>query len=178
MKRIFILTLLIVLPFLELRCQEMVSRILPNGDSVNYSVIFKDCDSINGNVIAVFYNDTNKLAFKEVYYRGKPNGLFLYYFPNGRYLQTMVYGYGQLHGDYTIYCDTGTVIKKGQYKNGLKHGYWIDLQINLTGRYQKGKRHKTWKLQDSNDKSFINKWQYFKGELRKGDAKKAALLNL
>lgn len=178
MKRSFILLMLMVLQFFELSCQELVSRILPNGDTVNYSVIFKECDSTNGNVRAVFFDDTNTLAFKEVYYSGKRNGVFLYYFPNGEYLQTMVYGYGLLHGDYTIYCDAGTVIKKGQYVNGLKHGYWRDLQINLIGRYQKGKRHRAWKLQDSNDKSLIHKWQYFKGELRKGDAEKARLLFL
>lgn len=156
----------------------MVKVTLPNGDNFSYTIIYKEYDSLNGNIIAVFFGDTSVVAFKEGYYNGKPNGVFLYYYPNGNYRQTMVYGYGELHGDYTVYNDFGEVIKKGKYKDGLKQGYWRDLTLNLTGRYHKGERHLKWKLIDPHDKDSVYHWRYNKGQLRKGNIEKANLLRL
>ena len=161
-----------------LLAQDMLKVKLPNGDSIGYSVMFKERDSINGSVRAVFAADTTITAYKGSFVNGKPNGVFLYYYPSGKYRQTMINGYGRLHGDYTVYNEDGGVIKKGKYRNGLKYGYWRDLDKNIIGRYYKGKRHLAWKITNSKGRGVKEKWVYFRGVLKRGDPKSAELLKL
>ncbi len=176
--RMFVLLLLIFMQWHNLIAQEVLKVKLPNGDSIEYTVVYREQDSLNGKTHAVFAADTTVTAFRGSFINGKPNGAFLYYYPSGRYYQTCIYGYGNLHGDYTVYNQEGSIILKGQYKNGLKHGYWRNLDENLIGRYFKGMRHLTWKITNSNGKGAIEKWAYFRGVLKKGDAKSAELLRL
>lgn len=150
----------------------------PNGDEVTHSVFFVESDSVNGRVKAVFASDTSRTAFIGHFVNGKPNGRFLYYYPNGKYHQTMIYGYGNLHGDYTVYNKKGGITKKGIYKNGLKHGYWKDRVNNLIGRYRKGKRHLVWKITDDSGKKTYERWFYRNGKLKRGDQKSADKLEL
>jgi len=172
---------LVLLFSVQVHClvaQDMLKVKFPNGDSIGYSVVFKERDSINGRVRAVFAADTTITAYKGSFVNGKPNGVFLFYYPTGKYRQTFVYGYGKLHGDYSVYNELGAIVKKGEYRNGLKDGYWRDLDQNLIGRYFKGMRHLTWKITNSNGRGAIEKWVYFRGVLKKGNAKSAELLRL
>jgi antitoxin component YwqK of YwqJK toxin-antitoxin module len=158
--------------------QEVLKVKFPNGNSIDYAVVFKELDSLNGKVHAVFAADTSVTAYMGSFVNGKQNGVFLYYYPSGSYHQTCIYGYGNLHGDYTVYNEEGKIVLKGQYKNGLKHGYWRDLDKNLIGRYYKGKRHLKWKITNPKGRGVKESWVYFRGVLRKGDAKTAEMLRL
>ncbi len=158
--------------------QEQLKTTLPDGQEISHKVIFKERDSLNGRVLAVFASNPDQVAFSGYFMKGKPNGRFLYYQPNGHYHQTMIYGYGKLHGDYTIYDNKGNITIKGKYKNGLKHGYWKDRENNVIGRYRKGKRFYIWKRTDDSGKRVLEKWHYKKGELVKGDRETAAKLRL
>ena len=161
-----------------IQAQDSLNVVFPNGDSVVYAVEFKDRDSLNGVVKAVFSQDTSVVAYKGSFINGKPNGPFLFYYPSGTYRQTLIYGYGELHGDYTVYNDNGSVIKKGKFKNGVKHGYWIDVENKLIGRYYKGKRHLSWKIKNASGKGVKERWTYFNGVLKRGDPNSAELLDL
>jgi len=176
--RVFILTILLFVQVPYLLAQGVLKVELPNGDSIEYMVVFKERDSINGRVHAVFAKDTSVSAYKGSFVNGKPNGAFLFYYPSGKYCQTFIYGYGKLHGDYAVYNRQGDIIKKGEYRNGLKDGFWRDLDKNLIGRYYKGKRHLKWKITNPKGRGAKESWVYFRGVLRKGDAKTAEMLRL
>ena len=83
----------IALLFLSListmQAQDSLNVVFPNGDSVVYAVEFKDRDSLNGVVKAVFSQDTSVVAYKGSFVNGKPNGPFLFYYPSGTYRQTL-----------------------------------------------------------------------------------------
>ena len=176
MKQVFALFVLslVIMPGYS---QETLKVSLPNGEQFEHEVVYKQKDSVKG-IIAVFASDTGQIAFSGFYVNGKPNGRFLYYRPNGEYRQTMIYGYGKLHGDYTVYGEKGKILVKGKYKEGQKHGFWIDKKLNLMGRYRLGKRHRGWKQVEHGGKKILEKWFFYNGKLRNGDPKTAAKLTL
>lgn len=120
--------------------------------------------------------DSSQLAYTKHYVNGKLNGRCNFYFPNGQYHKTMIYGYGDLHGDYTEYDHHGNIRIKGKYRNDLKHGYWINKESQIYGRYRKGKRHSVWKQKLPTGKK--KTWIYFDGTLKRGDEKEAEAIVL
>ncbi|MFT7614463.1 MAG: hypothetical protein ACI9J3_003445 [Parvicellaceae bacterium] len=178
MKHILIIIVLVYFNISAHYGQQVLNIILPNGTEISESVHLVLNDSVNGKVKAVYASDSSKTLFTGNFVNGKANGRFLYYYKNGKYMQTMIYGYGDLHGDYAVYNEKGQIIKKGIYKNGLKHGFWIDKVSKLQGRYKKGEKHLYWKKTINKELKQFEKWFFSKGELKKGDAKTAESLDL
>lgn len=134
---------------------------------IEYKIKYVESDSINGTVKAVFAENVKQIAFIKHYKNGKLNGRCLYYYPGGNYYKTMIYGYGDLHGDYTRYDSQGNILIKGKYRYNEKHGYWTDKRKGLVGRYRKGKKHSKWRIARENGK--MEHWLFFNGDLKSGN---------
>ena len=58
-----------------------------------------------------------------------------------------IFSIGIENGPITEYSDSGTIITKGEYVDGLEEGVWVYQlgDIKMEGIYKEGKRNGTWK---------------------------------
>ena len=111
--------------------------------------------------------DSTRTAVTLDYKRGRPSGVYRAYYPDGKPLVFAVYGWGNLHGDWTEYDEFGRVVVKGQYRDGQRSGTWAFRDQGIVGHYKDGLKHGKWKYYDRNDR-LIRVEKYRQGELLPG----------
>jgi uncharacterized protein len=91
----------------------------------------------------------------------KVNGEWKWYWDNGNLLRDEFFDNGLESGVMTEYSDSGTVIAKGEYIDGLEENTWF-YQLGDTkveGTYKEGKREGVWKYYyDNGNLSFVGKF--------------------
>ncbi len=116
--------------------------------------------------IAVYANDTSKVAIEKTYIRNKLNGIYKVFYPSGQQKVKAVYANGNPNGEFTWYNENGIIRIKGIYKDSVKHGFWAYKYLKVYGRYKRGKKHGKWYKVDNNDYK-VKSWYKF-GKLIKG----------
>ncbi|NTW31826.1 MAG: toxin-antitoxin system YwqK family antitoxin [Bacteroidetes bacterium] len=94
-----------------------------------------------------FYFKNKKLEQTGNYLKNeKPDGEWKWYYDNGTIMRTENYSGGLLNGTTTEYSDSGTVIVKGEYVDGLEEGFWFYKfgDIRMEGSYKEGRREGIW----------------------------------
>ena len=77
----------------------------------------------------------------------KPDGEWKWYYDDGKLLRDEFYAGGLENGLMTEYSDSGTVIAKGEYIDGLEDSSWVYMlgDVKVEGSYKEGKRDGDWK---------------------------------
>ena len=114
--------------------------------------------------IAVFAADTTQFAIEKSTNRTGNSGLYKVFYPDGSIKIKTVYANNKLNGEWTYYNKNGVIQIKGNYQQGVKHGYWAYKTIKTYGRYRNGL--KFWRWHTKNDKR--EKSTYKKGVLVRG----------
>ncbi|HPO67728.1 MAG TPA: toxin-antitoxin system YwqK family antitoxin [Paludibacteraceae bacterium] len=102
-----------------------------------------------------FY-DNHALRLEMFIKDGKPEGMCIIYFPNGKPKEVRSYLNGVFHGTWRTYNDTGVLISEAEYLNNKKHGTWRIWDDQGTLRYEmhyvNGEKTGTWYMWDENGK--------------------------
>ena len=73
-----------------------------------------------------FYYKNGKIEQTGIYLKNeKPDGEWKWYYENGNLLKEENYSAGIGNGLMTEYSDSGAVISKGKYSDGMEEGFWI-----------------------------------------------------
>jgi hypothetical protein len=148
---------------------QVVEEIIPlDTSSIILKVIYRQpTEGYYFKKIAVYANDTNKVAIEKTFTSYAQNGLAKVYYPSGNIMTTAVYANNKINGDWTWYYENGIIKVKGQYKAGVKHGYWAYKYIKTYGRYKKEKKNGKWKRFDENGVkhyAYYKKGKFIRGE--------------
>lgn len=81
---------------------------------------------------------SNQLAEQGTFQKGLKIGLWKTWFTNGNLQTTQKWRNGVQYGKFFRYDESGFVIENGNFKNGKKHGTWIDYIKKDTVTYKKG----------------------------------------
>jgi|TARA_B110000261_G_scaffold163793_1_gene210837 antitoxin component YwqK of YwqJK toxin-antitoxin module len=87
-------------------------------------------DSLPTGKWVAYFEDSASIAFTGHYKNGKPNGLFQYYFKNGKVRHTCVYKDGIENGPFTYWDKGGAISMIGQKVNDKNEGVWYDWWSN------------------------------------------------
>lgn len=131
-----------------------------------YEITWMPADA-DGRVVAYFGGDTSMLAVEHWTRDSVANGKYFTYFPSGQLADFSVYTLGERQGERTIYNEEGEIIVKGQYDEGLKHGFWAYRYCSCVGKFKKDQFKGSWKCGGNYGKLV---WTYSDGELVKGPA--------
>ena len=143
-KVLLTFSLVIVLKFNHFAQQNKLV-VYSAGDTILYDLTYKSYDSLTNNILQAFYaQDSSVLAIEKKYYNGKQSGITTAYYPSGKKMLSMVYRYGEKHGDWTYFNEDGKILIKASYRNDLKNGYYVDFIRNFRGRYWNDKKHRKW----------------------------------
>lgn len=150
------LRLLVVFFFLNVEgvfAQVVEERILLDTNFITERVVYLPFDSgYYYTERAVFANDTSTVAIEKVMSKGKKNGVFKSYYPSGKLKVKSIYGNDKLHGEQVLYDEDGSIIMKGVFNEGVKHGYWAYRKLDKYGRFRRGKQHWWWYTYDEQGK--------------------------
>lgn len=141
---------------------------IPSGDSLYaYAVQYEPMQEAEQfKRKGFFVHDPERTAVLMDYKRGKPSGVYRAFYPDGKPLIFAVYGWGDLHGDWTEYDEFGRVAVKGQYRNGMRDGTWAFRNQGIVGHYKDGLKHGKWKYYQQGRLVRIEK--YHKGQMAQG----------
>lgn len=76
----------------------------------------------DGSYIGLFMDST--IAFTGRFICGKPDGIFHFFYRNGRLRNTEIYSDGLEDGNFAFYDSSGLITECGQHKLGKKDGVW------------------------------------------------------
>lgn len=130
-------------------------------EPVNYFVV----DSLKGPEICIYMSNGNDTAFVAKYYNGRKTGMVKTYYPSGKLMMTTIYAKGKKNGEETIYNEEGAIMIKGCYVDGTKDGFWIYKNYGFMGNYKNGLKSGWWR-QVRPDTSKVMLW-YKNGKLKK-----------
>ena len=116
--------------------------------------------------IAVFADDTSKIAIKKTTNKNGNSGNFTLFYRNGNKKIKTVYANNQLNGEWTYYNPDGLILVKGNYVFGIKEGFWAYKTLKIYGEYKNGVKEGNWHRVDANNKKV--KSTYKKGMLIRG----------
>lgn len=153
-----IILFLLLLPSLLLG--QVVEEKIPIDTSfISHQVVYKEnvTKGVFSKKIAVFANDTSKIAVEKNFTNNYQNGIYKAYYPSGNLMVFAIYANAKLNGDYTYYDEIGKILIKGKFRAGIKHGYWAYRYLNCYGRYFNGKKTGRWKCQSEEGEKFITK---------------------
>jgi len=117
--------------------------------------------------IAVYANDTNKIAIEKMFTNYGQNGVAKVFYPSGETMVSAIYANNKKNGEWTWYYENGIIKVKGVYQEGVKHGFWAYKYIKTYGKYKYGKKTGKWKFYDKNGIKHISHFkngEYIKGE--------------
>lgn len=96
-----------------------------------------------------YHEKSASILTREVYKKGKLDGLLQTYYANGKLTEELTYINGIKEGPNSYYSPDGVLIKKLQYINDVLHGpaEYFDANgvLTIQGQYLKGKKHGLWK---------------------------------
>jgi len=126
------------------RQQGMWKEFHPNGE------IKSQGEYLNGNRINdwTFFHPNKKVEQKGKYdKKGKAQGVWKWYYESGNLLREENYRNGLRDGIMTEYSDSGEVITKGDFIDGLKEGAWFfqHQDYKEEGNYKADQRDGEWK---------------------------------
>lgn len=125
--------------------QQKIHWVIEGKDTLKYQLIYKTLDSLQKNELYAYFEEKpNQVAIHKKYYLGKQSGVTQSYFVNGDLHERIIFQNGQQTGDYSRYNQSGQVVVKAQYKEGLKNGFYINRKENFQGRYRDDKKHGKW----------------------------------
>lgn len=155
----FSLFFLFIVPQL-LFCQIVEEKVPIDTSFIAYKVIYTTTltKSVFSKEIAVFANDTSKIAVEKNFTNNYQNGIYKAYYPSGRLMVLAIYANSKINGDYTYYDELGKILIKGKYRAGTKHGYWAYRYLNCYGKYFNGKKTGRWKCQSQEGEKFVTKY--------------------
>lgn len=113
-----------------------------------------------------YYYENGKLEQKGKYNsKQNPVGEWNYYYENGNIYKIENYLDGELDGDYIEFNDTGKIIVKGQYFEGLKTGLWEYYigDIIQKGKYFDGAETDWWVFTSVPDGKILYKGKFIDG---------------
>lgn len=116
--------------------------------------------------IAVFADDTTQIAIEKSTNKNGNSGLYKVFYPDGSLKVRTVYAKNKLNGEWTYYNNSGIIQIKGNYKLGVKHGYWAYKKLQTYGRYKDGLKFWRWYYKNKNNKRV--KSTYKRGVLVRG----------
>lgn len=96
----------------------------------------------------IYYFVSGKIEQRGIYNnKGRPNGLWKWYYETGELLREETFRGGKENGWLIEYSDTGSVITKGEFVDGLEEGVWfIEIGDHYEeGEYQSGLKMGPWK---------------------------------
>lgn len=111
----------------------------------------------------IFYHPNGKTEQKGRYdKKGKPQGLWLWFYDTGNQLREENYLNGKREGQMTEWSDSGKVITKGEYIDGMKEGKWFfQLQdYREEGMYKNDQKDGPWESYyvENNELRFAGKF--------------------
>lgn len=163
---------LMILTFAQVFSQRQRMQINFSDTTISYPLFYKNTDSLSRNKLKAYYaSDTNVLAYEKNYYYGNQNGIYKEFYPSGSTYLLCIYQQGKIHGDWAQYDEFGKVHLKAKYRNGVKHGFFIDKKKHFQGRYRNGKKHGKWEYN-------LNSLNYYKRYFDNGDLIGKRKLNL
>lgn len=158
MKRIFPFLFLFISFFSS--AQIVVETIPIDTSSTKLKVIYRpDSEGYYFKKIAVYADDTSKIAIEKTYTQYGQNGIYKVYYPSGQLMLFTVYANSKIHGDWTWYGEDGIIKVKGKYKFGVKHKFWAYKYVKSYGRYKKGLKNGRWTHTDNNDEKHVAHYQ-------------------
>lgn len=168
MVKHYFLIFLFIIPLLSF-AQVVEEKIQIDTTFETIKVIYKPGISTTyySKKIAIFAQDTSKVAVEKTFTDYGQNGLYKAYYQSGRLKVKTVFANNKINGEWTYYGTDGTIITKGNYKKGVKHGYWAYKSLKIYGRYKNGLKHRRWYVLDANNKKVRS--IYKKGVLVKGE---------
>jgi antitoxin component YwqK of YwqJK toxin-antitoxin module len=94
-----------------------------------------------------YYSNGSKLEDGKYDQKGKPIGHWVWYYDDGKTLRESNFHAGMQDGDFVEYDETGAVITKGTYLDGLKEGLWVFQMGNYKsiGKYTDDQQDSVWK---------------------------------
>ena len=114
-----------------------------------------------------FIHENGKLEQKGKYLEGgRPHGLWVWYYDDSELLREMSYRRGKPEGEITEYNDTGKVVLKGSYFDGLEDGEWIidEGDYLRKGSYVDGLEQGEWLHYYNSNNKVAFKGSYIEGE--------------
>jgi antitoxin component YwqK of YwqJK toxin-antitoxin module len=105
---------------------------------------------LNGNKVGqwkYFYASSKVFEIGKYDNQGRQQGKWIWYFDNGKTRRESNFLNGQEDGDFIEYADSGGVITKGQYVEGLREGIWTYELGNYRsiGKYTDDQQDSLWK---------------------------------
>ncbi len=166
MKKIFLLFLLVPF-FTSAQIVEEVVQIDTTREVIRVIYKPKNTSGYYFKKVAVFANDTSQIAIEKSYTNYGQNGIYKVYYPNGKLKIKTVFANNKIFGEWTYYGLDGIIITKGNYREGVKQGYWAYKSLRIYGRYKNGYKNKRWKRFDESENKYISHYKY--GELKSGE---------
>lgn len=157
--------------------QEVEEVIQLDTSSITLNVIYRQpTEGYYFKKVAVYANDTNKIAIEKSFTNYGQNGMTKVFYPSGKLMVSTVYANSKINGDWTWFYENGNIKVKGQYKNGVKHGYWAYKYIKTYGKYKNEKKSGKWKYFDENGIKHLS--YYRDGVCYKGTDNQAQAFNI
>lgn len=106
----------------------------------------------------------------------KKIGLYMAYYPSGKPLETSTFNQdGKLDGERTLYFESGKIMVKEHYKNGVYTGpyqsYYENGGLESEGQFADNARTGLWKLYFDNPKNVLKQEVTFKDNMINGPSK-------
>lgn len=111
-----------------------------------------------------YYYRDGKIEQKGKFSKGKHTGKWVWFYPNKQIHREEYYRRGKEDGEFIEYSDSGVILTKGDYINGLRDGNWFYQVGDHTekGKYSDGEKDGEWIHYYDNDQV------YFKGSYKNG----------
>lgn len=96
----------------------------------------------------VVYHPNGQLSYKVTHKNGVFHGLWIQYWENGQLFKKINYVDGKNHGHAVVYYQDGQLMWEGYYDNNKEKGlwvtYWDNGQLDRTGFYKNGNKEGKW----------------------------------
>jgi antitoxin component YwqK of YwqJK toxin-antitoxin module len=140
---------------------QVVKEIIPiDTSSTTLNVIYRpDTEGYYFKKIAVYADDTSKIAIEKTFTKYGQNGVYKVFYPSGKLMIFTVYANSKIHGDFTYFGEDGVIKVKGKYKFGVKHKFWAYKEAKNYGRYKQGLKNGRWTHTDVNGEKHVAHYQ-------------------
>src|SRR5690606_5842622 len=128
----------------ELRAQSQVKTYYDSAATIikeEYFILNQDSTMVDG--VYTMFHENVKTAVEGQYTRGKKDGLFKEYYPDGTLKRVMHYNKGLRDGEVVVYNPNGKLAQKGVFQNDTLTGtlavYYPEGDIKSRTDFEAGK---------------------------------------